>query len=100
MHIVTADEGSEMKDQLGGGKPLTGLSSNHAYGDPSVVEITMSVPEGLFAAFNDSDVTIDMDYDPTSGEPFTSAAITLDESVADTSFTGQGMQPLLKITIV
>lgn len=54
------------------------------------MEVTMKVPEGLFKAFNDSDVTIDMDYDPVAGGAFSSAAVTLDENVMESSFTGQG----------
>ena len=54
------------------------------------LEVNVGVPEGLFKGFNQSDISIDMEYDPAAGGAFSSAAITLDENVLESSFTGQG----------
>lgn len=61
---------------------------------PSSMELSVSLPEGFLQAFNDSDVNIDMEFDPEGEGSFSSAAITLDDGVLESSFNGKGTGPL------
>ena len=60
---------------------------------PSSMELSVSLPEGFLQAFNDSDVNIDMEFDPEGEGSFSSAAITLDDGVLRVLFQWQRYRP-------
>ena len=70
---------------------LSGIEEETSLGS---MEVTVSLPEGFLEAFNDSDVNIDMEFDPEGEGSFSSAAITLDDGVLESSFNGKGMKLL------
>ncbi len=76
---------------LGRLEPCDGLSADGVDSQPGSMELSVSLPEGFLKAFNDSDVNIDMEFDPEGEGSFSSAAITLDDRVLESSFNGKGI---------
>ena len=72
---------------------ITQSAAQHLSGiEPVNLEVNVELPEGLFKDFSQSDVTIDMEYDPATGGIFNSAAVTLEDKVLESSFNGKGEQ--------